>query len=54
MTKRADILVGDAYYVCKQELISAEQLLLRNLNFEVSLDHPQKYLLNYCKTLHCR
>ncbi|KAK9824606.1 hypothetical protein WJX72_011678 [[Myrmecia] bisecta] len=47
------MLVGHDYYSVKERLIQHEQLLLRTLHFDISMEHPHKYLLNYCATLRC-
>ena len=50
----ASVLVGEEYYAAKQTLISQEQVLLRLMHFNLVVDHPQRYLLNYAHTLQCR
>ncbi len=42
-------LVGQQYYALKQTLIMDEQLLLRTINFDIVVEHPHKYLLNFGK-----
>jgi hypothetical protein len=44
-------LVADDYYRAKQALITAEQVLLRVLHFQVDIQVPHKPLLHYCSTL---
>ncbi|KXZ45921.1 hypothetical protein GPECTOR_49g505 [Gonium pectorale] len=45
------VLVGADYYAAKQELITAEQRLLRALQFEVVVSQPHAGLLNAARTL---
>ena len=44
-------LVGQSYYAVKQDLIFDEQLLLRSINFDIVVEHPHKYLLNFAKAI---
>lgn len=44
-------LVGQAYYALKQTLILDEQQLLRTINFDIVVEHPHKYLLNFAKAV---
>lgn len=46
-------LAGDEYYAAKDQLIMDEQILLRVLRFEISVQHAHKYLLNMCQLLRC-
>ena len=48
------LLAGDDYYAAKEQLITDEQILLRILCFEITVEHPHKYLLNLCSVLHCK
>lgn len=41
-------LVDGEYSTAKRQLILHEQLLLRSLHFEIAVEHPYKYLLNFC------
>ena len=47
-------LVGQLYYSLKQTLILDEQYLLRTINFDIVVEHPHKYLLNFAKTVDAR
>lgn len=47
------LLAGDDYYAAKEQLITDEQILLRILCFEITVEHPHKYLLNLCSVLQC-
>jgi hypothetical protein len=74
----AELLVGDAYYAAKDQLIHHEQVclvslalngrlvpfavsryvlrlqvLLRWLAFEICVDHPYHYLLNFANVMRC-
>ena len=76
----AELLVGDAYYAAKDQLIHHEQVwpaadgscvrtggssrvralrslclqvLLRWLGFELCVDHPYRYLLNFANVMRC-
>lgn len=44
-------LVGEQYYSRKQQLILDEQSLLRAIDFNIVVQHPHKYLLNFAKTV---
>ncbi|KAK9838164.1 hypothetical protein WJX81_005734 [Elliptochloris bilobata] len=46
-------LVGEEYYAAKERLILDEQVLLRTLRFELIAEQPHRYLLNFCRLLHC-
>ena len=46
-------LVGDKYYEAKRRLMLGEQMILRLTHFEISFEHPHKYLLNMARALHC-
>ncbi|CAL8464590.1 g4125 [Coccomyxa elongata] len=50
---RPGFLAGDEYYAAKDQLIMDEQILLRVLRFEISVQHAHKYLLNMCHVLRC-
>ena len=50
---RSGFLAGDEYYAAKDQLIMDEQILLRVLRFEISVQHAHKYLLNFCHVLRC-
>ncbi len=50
---RPGFLAGDEYYAAKDQLIIDEQILLRVLRFEISIQHAHKYLLNMCHVLRC-
>ncbi len=39
------------YWELRDEVVASEQLLLRALNFDLHVEHPHKYLLNYLKSL---
>ena len=47
-------LVGPSYYALKQTLILDEQHLLRSINFDIVVEHPHKYLLNFAKAVGAR
>jgi hypothetical protein len=36
------VLVGDDYYAAKEQLLVAEQYILRLLSFHLVIDHPHK------------
>lgn len=38
----ADVLVGEAYYLAKEQLLLAEQYVLRLSDFQLVMDHPHK------------
>ena len=44
-------LVGQSYYNLKQTLILDEQYLLRIIDFDIVVEHPHKYLLNFAKAI---
>ena len=44
-------IVGQPYYALKQTLIIDEQVLLRTISFEIVIEHPHKYLLNFGKLI---
>lgn len=44
-------LVGEQYYKTKRALIMVEQLILRNIDFNIVAEHPHKYLLNFARTI---
>ena len=44
-------VVGREYDGVKKQLITHEQLLLRCIQFNIAIEHPYKYLLNYCNLL---
>ena len=44
-------IVGQPYYALKQTLITDEQVLLRTISFEIVVEHPHKYLLNFGKLM---
>ena len=44
-------LVGQSYYNLKQTLILDEQYLLRTIDFDIVVEHPHKYLLNFAKAI---
>ena len=39
------------YATFKQELINVERCLLRTFGFVLHVDHPHKFVLNYCNLL---
>eukprot|EP00899_Mesostigma_viride_P027736 jgi/Mesvir1/8147/Mv25344-RA.1 len=43
-----EVLVGAKYYEAKDELLMEEQVVLRSIQFQVSIDLPYRYLLNLC------
>lgn len=47
-------LVGQPYYNLKQTLILDEQYLLRTIDFDIVVEHPHKYLLNFAKAMDAR
>ncbi|KAL3139608.1 hypothetical protein ABBQ38_003926 [Trebouxia sp. C0009 RCD-2024] len=47
-------LVGQPYYNLKQTLILDEQYLLRTISFDIVVEHPHKFLLNFAKTMDAR
>ena len=46
-------LVGARYYAAKARLMRAEQVVLRLTNFQLSFQHPHKYLLNMTRAVQC-
>lgn len=46
-----EMLVGEAYYTAKAQLITDEQVLLRVMQFDIGVEQPHKYLLCFSKTL---
>lgn len=46
-----DVLVGDPCLAVKQELQHKEQILLREIRFNLTVEDSQKYLLNCAKSL---
>mmetsp|Transcript_36637 Transcript_36637/g.103417 ORF Transcript_36637/g.103417 Transcript_36637/m.103417 type:complete len:172 (+) Transcript_36637:403-918(+) len=46
-------LSGDTYYVAKSRLLEDEQVLLRTLQFQVTVELPQTMLFNLCRALDC-
>ena len=46
-------LVGARYYAAKARLMRAEQVVLRLTGFQLSFQHPHKYLLNMARAVHC-
>lgn len=49
--ERVPALVGDSYYKAKEHLISAEQVLMRVIRFQVTADHPHKHVMRICSEL---
>ncbi|GAB4815395.1 hypothetical protein N2152v2_002441 [Parachlorella kessleri] len=49
--EQCPVLVGDAYYVAKAQLIHDEQVLLRMLRFDIGVEQPHKYLYCFAETL---
>lgn len=47
------VVVGDAYYAAKDQLIQQEQVVLRWLSFDLCVDHPFRYLLNCANAAGC-
>lgn len=47
----AAIVVGEAYYAAKEQLFMAEQAVLRLMRFQLGVQQPHKYLLNFCQLL---
>jgi hypothetical protein len=39
------------YWDLRDEVVAAEQILLRTLDFDLTFVHPHKYLLNYVNSL---
>ena len=50
---RIDPIVGDEYYSMKTRLIVDEQLICRGTEFCLHMEHPHKWLFNYCRSLRC-
>ena len=48
---KAEVLVGEQCLAVKQEIQVKEQVLLREIYFEVAVEDSQKYLLNFAKSL---
>ena len=48
-----DPIVGDEYYSMKTQLIMDEQLVCRGTEFCLHMEHPHKWLFNYCRSLRC-
>ena len=44
-------IVGEQYYARKRQLILDEQIVLRAIDFNIVVDHPHKYLMNFAKTI---
>ena len=51
--RRTEITVktGEAYYAEKEALIATEHLLLRTIDFDITLPHPQRELLSLCRDI---
>lgn len=43
--------IGDEYWNMRDAIVQAELLIMRVLKFEVSINHPHKYMLHYLKSL---
>jgi len=43
--------IGSKYWGLRDQLIEHEHLISRTLAFELTFDHPHKYLLNYLKAI---
>lgn len=43
--------LGEEYWSLRDAIVQGELLLLRMLQFKVSIDHPHKYMLHYLKSL---
>lgn len=43
--------VDDNFWALRKRIIALEQCVLRAINFDVDIDTPHRYLLNYCKAL---
>jgi len=43
--------LGEAYFAFRDAIVQAELLMMRTLSFQVTIDHPHKYLVHYMKTL---
>lgn len=44
--------IGSTYTALRESVIQCELFLLRALGFQVSIDHPHKYLMHYLKSLY--
>ena len=51
--KQPGALAGAAYYEAKQQLVHNEQLVLRSIHFNISVEQPHRWLLNFCRGLRC-
>lgn len=49
----SDVIVGDEYVAVKQQVLVSEQVLLREIRFELAVDHPWRYLFNFATCLGC-
>jgi hypothetical protein len=43
--------IGKKYWDLRDEVVAAEQILLRTLDFDLTFIHPHKFLLNYINSL---
>jgi hypothetical protein len=48
---RADLVRAQKYWDLRDEVVAAEQILLRTLDFDLTFIHPHKFLLNYINSL---
>lgn len=49
---RTDLALGaQKYWDLRDEVVAAEQILLRTLDFDLTFIHPHKFLLNYINSL---
>lgn len=47
-------LVGQQYYTLKETLIVDEQFLLRTIDFQIVVEHPHKYVLNFGRLIEAK
>ena len=46
----ADVIVGSEYAAVKRQVHLSEQILLRQISFNLAVKHPHRYLLNFGKS----
>eukprot|EP01114_Cavostelium_apophysatum_P001126 TRINITY_DN10967_c0_g1_i1.p1 TRINITY_DN10967_c0_g1~~TRINITY_DN10967_c0_g1_i1.p1 ORF type:complete len:212 (-),score=12.21 TRINITY_DN10967_c0_g1_i1:345-980(-) len=48
---RKTILIDNTYWELRDKVVAHEHILLRTIGFDLSVKRPQKYLLNYLKSM---
>jgi len=43
--------LGEAYWAARDSIVQTELLLIRILSFDLTIQHPQKFLVHYLRTL---